>query len=127
MVYKSDEQIVIQAPADLKEALGEYAAANNLPMSEVIRQAIAERIGFNYERAPRTRYAKYDSEEERKTAQYGRAALKRWGYSEGARRLDAGEIELATMIARAVAQNDYDGLEALRSEIEKDDEDDVED
>lgn len=113
------EQIVLQASEAFKEALGNYAAENNLAMAEVIRQAVADRIGYDYQNEPaRPRTTKYATEAERKAAQLGRAALIRWGKSATTRALNAGEIEIATVIARAVNDGDYESLEALKDASE---------
>lgn len=110
------EQIVLQASEAFKEALGNYAAENNLAMAEVIRQAVADRIGYDYQNEPaRPRATKYATEAERKAAGLQRAALVRWGKTAVTRAMNDGNIDVATIIARAVNDGDYESLEALKS------------
>ena len=115
------DQIVIHASEAFKDALGEWAAAHNESMSEVIRQAVAGKIGYDISREPaRTRTPKYATPEEAKRAALDRAALLRWGNTTSSRLLSEGEIEAASTIAKAVVSKDYEGLTALRAYVEDD-------
>lgn len=67
------EQIIFQAPAEFKELLAEYAQQNNLPMGEVIRQAVAPIIGYDVSQLPK----RYTSAEERYEAKKSRQATRR--------------------------------------------------
>ena len=118
------DQIVIHASDTFKDALGEWAAANNLSMSEVIRQAVAGKIGYDISKEPaRTRTPKYATPEEAKRAALDRAALIRWGNATSSRLLNAGEIEGASVIAKAVVGKDYEALTALRDATSDDSDD----
>ena len=116
------DQIVIHASDTFKDALGEFAAANNKSMSEVIRQAVATHIGYDISQEPaRTRTPKYATPEEAKRAALDRAALLRWGNTTSSRLLSEGEIEGASVIAKAVVAKDYETLTALREAATTDD------
>ena len=118
------DQIVIHASDAFKDALGEYSAAKNKSMSEVIRQAVATVIGYDISREPaRTRTPKYATPEEAKRAALDRAALLRWGNTTSSRLLSEGEIEAASTIAKAVVVKDYEALTALRDASESSDDD----
>lgn len=109
------DQIVLHASESFKDMLGKYASANKLSMAEVIRQAVATVIGYDLSAEPaRTRAAKYATPEEAKRAALDRATLVRWGNATSGRLLVSGEIEAASVIARAVASKDYETLTALK-------------
>lgn len=113
------DQIVIHASDAFKDALGRWASAHDATMSEVIREAVAKHIGYDISREPaRSRRPKYATEEEAKAASYERAALIRWGNATSARLLSAGEIEAASIIAKAVVTRDYETLSALKDTAE---------
>lgn len=110
------DQVVFQASDGLKEAVGKYANDNNIPMAEVWRQAAANMVGYDLTSDPaRTRTPKYESPQQQKEAQLARAALLRWGKTTSARLLVDGQIEAATLIARAVDGKDYETLESLKT------------
>jgi hypothetical protein len=109
------DQIVIHASDAFKDALGKWAADHNESMSEVIRQSVAKHIGYDITQEPaRTRTPKYATPEEAKRAALDRAALIRWGNTTSSRLLFAGEIEAASIIAKAVVGKDYEALTALK-------------
>ncbi len=110
------DQIVLQASSALKEALGDYAQEHNESMAETIRRAVAALIGYDLANDPKTvRTTKYDSPEAQKKAQLERAALVRWARATGQRLLADGQIEAATVIARATADKDYEALDELKT------------
>lgn len=114
------DQIVLHASEGFKDALGEYATTNNLSMSETIRRAVAAMIGYDLAGEPaRMRTPKYDTPELAKRAALDRAALKRWGMATSSKLLLAGELEAAMLIARAVNENDYESLAALKDPEEE--------
>lgn len=115
MVPPGKEQIVLHASEAFKDALGKYASDNDLSMAEIIRKATADFIGYDLGAEPaRSRAPKYATPEEAKRAALERAALIRWGNSTSSRLLVEGKIEAASIIARAVAQKDYETLNVLR-------------
>lgn len=110
------DQVVFQASDGLKDAVGTYATEHNVPMAEVWRLAGAALVGYDLSKDPaRTRAAKYDSPEEQKRAQLDRATLIRWGKTTASRLLLEGQIEAATLIAKAVNDKDYETLEELKN------------
>lgn len=110
------DQVVFQASEGLKEAVGAYATEHNQSMSEVWQTAGALLVGYDRSNDPsRTRAAKYDSPEEQKRVEKLHATLIRWGKTTAARLLNDGQIEAATLIAKAIQAKDYDTLEALNS------------
>lgn len=110
------DQIVLQASVGLKEALATWAQEHNEAMAEVIRQAVAALIGYDLASDPKTvRATKYDSPEQQKQAALDRAALLRWGKSATTKAIGAGNIDVATIIARAVNSKDYETLDALKT------------
>jgi hypothetical protein len=117
------DQIVLHASEGFKDALGKYAADTKSSMAEVIRQAVASVIGYDLKADPaRTRAPKYATKEEATRAALDRAALIRWGNKTSGRLLVGGDIESASVIARAVAQKDYETLELLKDAAETPDE-----
>lgn len=109
------DQIVLHASTGFKDALGKYAGANKTSMAEVIREAVAEKIGYTLTNdPPRSRIPKYATKEEQTRANLDRAALMRWGNGTASKLMVAGEIEAASLIARAVVAKDYDTLALLK-------------
>lgn len=62
-----------------KDAIGEFAEKNSLSISALIREAVAEKIGYDLgaDRVARGRPKKYRNESERKIATKRRSAEKR--------------------------------------------------
>lgn len=118
MTASQQDQLVVMVPSAMKEALGNYSAEHDQPMTETVKEAIAAYIGIDYVKQPRTRTPKFATPEEEKSFKYGRAALIRWGRATASRLLNAGEIEAATVIARALEDKDYETLGALKSASE---------
>lgn len=110
------DQIVLHASTQFKDALGAYATEHGEAMAEVIRKAVSAYIGYDISVEPaRTRTPKYASPADKKNAEKTRAALLRWGRSATSRLLAQGEIEPATILARAVNNKDYETLLAVRN------------
>lgn len=92
------DQIVLQASEALKEALGKYAQANGLSMAEVIRQSVADRIGYDLTAEPVRvggGHRKYESPEARAKAALERAARRRKLQKEIQQAIDAGDFDTA--------------------------------
>lgn len=95
------DQIVLQASEALKEALAEYAQANNTSMAQVIREAVSERIGYDLAKEPATqRTTRYASPEERKAAALERAKVKRQLEKQIREALKKGDVERAQELAK---------------------------
>lgn len=110
------DQIVLHSSEEFKDALGTYATEYNMSMAEVIRQAVADKIGYDLKAEPaRTRTPKYATPEQARRAALDRAALIRWGDATSRRLLTDGQIDAAVVIARATASKDYDVLAELKS------------
>ena len=110
------DQIVLHASTGFKDRLGEYAAEHGTSMADVIRTAVAERIGYDLGKDPaRSRTPKYATPEEAKRAALDRAAILRWANSTSSRLLASDNIEAAMIIARAIANKDYDTLDQLKN------------
>jgi hypothetical protein len=69
------EKQMFPLTATLKDQLGKYAAEHDQSVAEVIRQAIADKIGVKLEQTTQRR--KYQSEAERIEAQRARTRAKR--------------------------------------------------
>lgn len=109
------DQIVLHSSEEFKDALGQWATEHNMSMAEVIRQAVADTIGYDLKAEPaRSRTPKYDSPEKAKEAALERAALLRWGNRTSSKLLNDGFTVAATTIARAVIVKDYETLAALK-------------
>ena len=114
------DQIVLHASIGFKDALGAYATDHNTSMAEVIRQAVADRIGYDLSADPaRSRTPKYATKEEQNQANLWRALLIRWGKGTASKLLLANQIEAAMVIARAVEDKDYETLELLKDASEE--------
>lgn len=116
MTPPGKEQIVLHTSVEFKNALGEYATTHKMPMAEVIRKATAALIGYALENeAPRSRTPKYETKEEQNKVNLWRAALKRWGKDAVVAANRQGDHIAALLISNAVADNDYETLDLLRT------------
>ncbi len=69
---------MFQISDEMEEALGNFAGAENKAVSEVIREAVAQHIGYDLSQEPKTeRPRKYATEAERKAAQSARNKARR--------------------------------------------------
>lgn len=67
------EKFPITLSSTMKTALGSFATTAKLSMAEVVRQAVANHIGYDLTTEPKKeRKTKYESVEERKEAQRSR-------------------------------------------------------
>jgi hypothetical protein len=116
MTPPGKEQIVLHTSVEFKNALGEYATTHKMPMAEVIRKATAALIGYALENeAPRSRTPKYESKEEQVRVNLHRALLKRWGKDAIVKASLQGDNVAVLILSRAVASNDYEVLDLLRT------------
>lgn len=94
------DQIVLQASEAFKEALAAYATMNGTSMAQVIRESVAEHVGYDLANEPATqRTTRYASVEERKAAQLERAKTRRHIEKEIRIAVKAKDFEKAARLA----------------------------
>lgn len=71
------KQIMFNCSEGLKDALGEYCGTTRRTLSEVIREAVAEKVGYDITKDKRTRTSKYGSYEQKQQAYSETAKLRR--------------------------------------------------
>jgi hypothetical protein len=72
--------LMVTMSSGLKEAIGAYAASVDRSMADVVREMLAEAVGYNLDGEPKSagrRATKYATPEERKAAQKERERQKR--------------------------------------------------
>ena len=115
------DQIVLQASEQFKEALQTYAQINEISMAALIREAVADRIGYDLASDPKIeRTRKYANADERKKAGLERARRERLRNKRMLQALKDGDHEEAARLAQA----DLDSAEFDKVEETDDETDD---